>query len=118
MSAPSCCLISHSLQQGVGPADANRLLAGEMARRGLRVSLCGLSDSTTPTVHSEELDIGGHSIPTLRIPQSAEWEGRCEALRTFLDQQQPKWVAIRFIPYSLNPKGIVCGKLPTLFRES
>lgn len=107
MSVPSCCLISHSLEEGVGPADANRLLAAEMNRRGWRISLCALSDSSTQMLHSGELTIGETSLPALRIPQSTGWDDRCEALRAFLKQQQPMWVIIRFIPYSLNPKGIV-----------
>ncbi len=107
MSVPSCCLISHSLQQGVGPADANRLLAAEMARRGWRVSLCGLNDSSIPTVRTEEMNICETSLPALQIPQVMGWDDRCEALRVFLEQQQSEWVIFRFIPYSLNPKGIV-----------
>ena len=119
MSNPSCCLVSHTLQQGVGPADANRLLASELARRGWRVSLCGLNDSTVPAVRAEEMNIYGTPLPTFRIPQTMGWDERCEAFRGFMEQQQPGFVIVRFIPYSLNPKGIVwkaSGSLPKVLR--
>ena len=119
MSIPSCCLVSHTLQQGVGPADANRLLASELARRGWRVSLCGLNDPTVPAVRAEEMNIYGTPLPTFRIPQTMGWDERCEAFRGFMEQQQPGFVIVRFIPYSLNPKGIVwkaSGSLPKVLR--
>ena len=119
MSAPSCCLVSHTLQQGVGPADANRLLASELAKRGWRVSLCGLNDSTVPAAGTEEMNIYGMPLPTFRIPQSMGWEERCRAFREFMEQQQPGFAIIRFIPYSLNPKGIVwkaSSYLPKVLR--
>ena len=119
MSNPSCCLVSHTLQQGVGPADANRLLASELTRRGWRVSLCGLNDPTVPAVRAEEMNIYGTPLPTFRIPQTMGWDERCEAFRGFMEQQQPGFVIVRFIPYSLNPKGIVwkaSGSLPKILR--
>ena len=107
MKSPSCCLVSHTLQEGVGPADANRLLAAELAKRGYRVSLCGLNDGTISAVRAVEMEICGTTLPTLHIPRAMGWGERCEVFRGFLDQQQPSHVVFRFIPYSLNPKGIV-----------
>ncbi len=114
MKAPSCCLVSHTLQEGVGPADANRLLAAELAKRGYRVSLCGLNDSSTSAVRAEEMDICGVSLPTLHIPRAMGWRERCEVFGRFLEEQQPGHVIVRFIPYSLNPKGIVWTAANTL----
>lgn len=107
MTSQSCCLISHSLQKGVGPADANLLLAAELTRRGYRVSLCGLNDDGASQLRTEEADVDGMEIHALRIPKSLNWETRCKAFRGFLDEQQVSSAIIRFIPYSLNPKGIV-----------
>ena len=119
INVPSCCLVSHTLKIGVGPADANRLLAGELMQRGYRVSLCGLNDSSVTRVCAEEMSIHGTRVPVLNIPRAIQWPDRRDALRRFLEQQQPAHVIFRFIPYSLNPKGIVwaaAGSLPQAFR--
>ena len=119
MNAPSCCLVSHTLQAGVGPADANRLLAVELAKRGYRVSLCGLNDSTAPAVRADALSIHGTPFPALHIPQAIGWDERRDLFRDFLEEQQPGHVLFRFIPYSLNPKGIIrkaANSLPHALR--
>lgn len=107
MTPASCCLLSHTLQKGIGPADANLLLAAEFTRRGFPVSLCGLSDPTRSTAHTESRLIGSVTVPALHLAASQDWSGRCEAFRDFLDAHGSDLVIIRFIPYSLNPKGIV-----------
>ena len=116
MSLPSCCLVSHTLQQGVGPADANRLLAAELAKRGHRVSLCGLNDPAAPAVRAEEMDICGTPLPALHIPQAMGWDERGKAFGGFLEEQRPDFTIVRFIPYSLNPKGIVWKASDTLSK--
>ena len=119
MSTPSCCLVSHTLQAGIGPADANRLLAVELAKRGYRVSLCGLNDSNASAIREGELDIHGIQFSTLEIPQAIEWSARCDRVRDFLAKEKSEHVLFRFIPFSLNTKGIVWeagNSLPTALR--
>ena len=119
MALPSCCLVSHTLQNGIGPADANLLLAAELTKRNHRVSLCGLSDGRRTTVESESRLIHDVTVNALHIPEAISWEERCEALRNFLAEQELDFVIIRFIPYSLNPKGIVwkaANSLPKVLR--
>ena len=120
MSALSCCLVSHTLQSGIGPADANLLLAGEFAQRGHRVSLCGLSDAKRTAVHAESRLIHNATVNALHIPEAMDWQERCDVFHAFLDAEQPSFVIIRFIPYSLNPKGIVwkaAHTLPKVLRD-
>ncbi len=64
-------------------------------------------DSSATVVLTETILVYGVSLPVLHIPRSLGWEQRCAALRAYLDEQQPRHVIFRFIPYSLNPKGIV-----------
>ena len=120
MTLPSCCLVSHTLQNGIGPADANLLLASELAKRNHRVSLCGLSDGRRTLVESEIRLIHEQPVNALHIPNAISWEIRCDAFRNFLAEQKPDFVIIRFIPYSLNPKGIVwkaANFLPEVLRD-
>jgi hypothetical protein len=107
MKCLSCCLLSHTLQPGVGPADANLLLAEEFASRGHRVSLCGLNDRQITQARAEELICGGTRIPALSLPETMSWSHRRRLLRDFLEKENPDHVILRFIPYSLNRKGIV-----------
>ena len=107
MTTPSCCLVSHTLQNGIGPADANRLLAGELAVRNYRVSLCGINDANIPQIHTERMVLSGREVNAQHIPQTLGWEKQCAEFRRFLDAESPDVLAIRFIPYSLDPKGIV-----------
>ncbi len=119
MNASSCCLVSHTLRKGVGPADANRLLAAELARRGHRVSLCAIRDSDVSEVSEGEANVFGIFIPTFQIPEAMGWIERCELLGGYLEKHRPGHVIVRFIPYSLHPKGIVwsaANSLPHVLR--
>ena len=119
MTLPSCCLVSHTLQNGIGPADANLLLADELTKRNHRVSLCGLSDGRRTKVESEIRRIHDQTVNALHIPEAISWQERCDAFRNFLSEHEPDFVIIRFIPYSLNPKGIVwqaANSLPNVLR--
>ena len=121
MTPASCCLVSHTLQNGIGPADANLLLAAELTKRNHRVSLCGLSDGRRSEVESESRVIHNQTVNALHIPEAISWEERCDAFRRFLTEQNPDFVIIRFIPYSLNPKGIVwkaANALPKVLHGS
>lgn len=114
MKAQSCCLVSHTLQEGVGPADANRLLAAEFAKRGWQVSVCGLNDPRISSPRADAIDVYGQRVPAWHIPQAIGWRERCAALQEYLERQQPSHVIFRFIPYSLNPKGIVWAAATSL----
>ncbi len=107
MAPTSCCLVSHTLQNGIGPADANLLLATELIKRSHRVTLCGLSDSRRTKVESESRFIHDALINALHIPEALGWQERCEVFRDFLEKEKPAFIIVRFIPYSLNPKGVV-----------
>ncbi len=107
MAAASCCLVSHTLQNGIGPADANLLLATELIKRKYRVSLCGLSDRRQTKIESESRVIHDAAVNALQIPEALGWHERCDAFRDFLNKENPAFIIVRFIPYSLNPKGIV-----------
>ena len=85
MTPASCCLVSHTLQNGIGPADANLLLAAELTRRGHPISLCSLSDPTRSAPHTESMPIGGITVPALHLAASQEWTERCKAFRDFLN---------------------------------
>ena len=120
MTLPSICLVSHTLQHGIGPADANLLLAAELTKRNHRVSLCGLSDGKRTKVEAESRLIGEVKVNALHIPEAVSWNERGDAFRNFLAEQRPDFVIIRFIPYSLNPKGIVwkaANSLPKLLQD-
>lgn len=121
MSHLSCCLVSHTLESGIGPADANVLLARELLSRGHAVSLCALNDPRRMDVLTESRLVGDSSVNTLHIPESLTWEQKAKHLRTFLEEAKPGFILFRFIPYSLNPKGIVWNAakfLPQVFRDT
>lgn len=119
MHLPSCCLISSTLQAGIGPSDANRLLAAEFKRMGLGVSLCSLHDPAVHRVENGELDLDGFALPALRIPASVPWPGKVSRVGEFFGEQEPEWLILRFISYSFQRKGIVLAAarhFPAMFR--
>lgn len=48
-------------------------------------------------------------VPELRLPAGTAWSDRLDRLRTELDEFDPDWISLQFVPYSFHPRGWVHG---------
>ncbi len=92
-----------------GVGDYTRRLAGEMIRQGHQVAAVALNDT-----HLQELLMGrqhseGVDLPVLRIP--ADWKPglRLEYVRIWIEEFDPDWLSLQFVPFSFHPKGLSFG---------
>lgn len=93
-------------RDGVG--DYTRLLAQECVRQGCECCLISLNDKfiSQPTNSGHDT---GDKIPVLRLPACLNWSQRIVSAKNFVDQFNPDWVSLQFVPYGYQAKGIVFG---------
>lgn len=101
-------------KDGVG--DYTRRLAGEMIRKGLPASIVSIHDR-----YSSELFVGFQSdeetaVPVLRIPSSSSKKTLLFNVKRYIDQQNPVWISLQYVPFSFHPKGLHFG-LSGLLKE-
>ena len=101
-------------KDGVG--DYTRRICGELCRWGQNVQIVSLYDhdviSFTPENQMIELTL----VMTQRIPSSITNKQRFAHLQTIINNFEPEWISLQFVPYSFNPKGLPFW-LPSFLRR-
>ena len=93
-------------QDGVG--DYTRTLAAECVRRGHEVALLSLAEKEKIAEPTQS------AFPTLRLTP-AEWHADAGVrARCWLDEFQPDWVSLQFVPYSFDPRGFFHASIAPL----
>ncbi|KJD34914.1 hypothetical protein PW52_12460 [Tamlana sedimentorum] len=122
--------ICGSLEPGKdGVGDYTRRLCAELAKQGVLVSMLAYNDKhLTETVDKHRIS-ENTKIPCLRLPHTYSSKLRCEAAKLWVDDFNPDWVSLQFVPYSYHDKGIpfrlasqlkmICGtrKFQVMFHE-
>lgn len=91
-------------QDGVG--DYTRRLAATCVKLGSEAVIVGLSDQGVSRTLEQEQGYEGTSVMCCRLPASASWPRRLVTMRGFVNQFQPDWVSLQFVPYAFHPKGL------------
>lgn len=99
-----------SLKPGCdGVGDYTRRLAGELISIGHKAGIIALNDQYT----TEEINSGQQSndfeIPVLRLPAQWPSKKRFERAGIWIDDFNPEWLSIQFVPFSFHPKGLSFG---------
>ncbi len=91
-------------RDGVG--DYTRRLAGELMRLGHSVGMLALKDSFVNEFDfTDQLD-GEVKITSLRLPAHFAEATRLQKAYIWIDEQNPQWVSLQYVPYSYQSKGI------------
>jgi hypothetical protein len=99
-----------SLAQGRdGVGDYTRRLAGELVRQGHSSVIVGLNDPQIREVVFESQIIENVSISVLRLPGTMPWNKRMVESRKWLDNFNPDWVSLQFVPFGFNRRGLCFG---------
>ena len=91
-------------KDGVG--DYTRRLCGELLRIGYDARMLALCDNHSTSFKYENQVIGEGSVVVHRIPVSSSKEQRFLWSQDTLNEFQPDWISLQFVPYSFNPRGL------------
>ncbi|WP_017733603.1 glycosyltransferase family protein [Nafulsella turpanensis] len=96
-----------SLEPGCdGVGDYVRRLAGEFIRQGHKAAALALNDQHLEWELLGVQEIEGLELPVLRVP--ANWSGRRRFGRAkeWIQDFDPDWLSLQFVPFSFHPKGL------------
>lgn len=87
-------------RDGVG--DYTRLLAGELATRGVAVGVLAIAD---PHVHDERRE-RREGYDVLRLPASWGWRRRTASARGFVREVDPSWASLQLVSWAYQRYGV------------
>ncbi len=94
-------------KDGVG--DYTRRLAGELIRQGHEAAIIALNDKYVKSIlNSVQLD-ENTSIPVLRLPNVLSWKKKIEVAGKWIDDFDPEWLSLQFVPFAFQKKGLPFG---------
>ena len=91
-------------KDGVG--DYTRRLCGELIRTEHKVQILSLCDNYSPSFTNIKQFAEGSLIEVYRIPMASSIKQRILWTQEILNNFQPDWISLQFVPYSFNPKGV------------
>lgn len=91
-------------KDGVG--DYTRRLCGELLRSGHKTRILALCDDYSTSFADENQVVEGNGIVVHRIPMSFSNKQRFLWSQDILNDFQPDWISLQFVPYSFNSKGL------------
>ncbi|RYY07743.1 MAG: glycosyltransferase family 1 protein [Sphingobacteriaceae bacterium] len=99
-----------SLEPGVdGVGDYTRRLATELIKQGHQIAALALDDQFTdkPIDHIEIADT--IELPVYRIPSKLSADKRFKLADEWIENFNPEWLSLQFVPFSFNAKGLPFG---------
>lgn len=109
--------ICGSLEPGKdGVGDYTRRFCGQLIRTGHEVKIVSLCDYHADSFLFEYQEIEGIEIAVNRIPQDASKTLRVKCMQHIVNDFEPQWISLQYVPYSFNPKGVPVW-LPSFFRK-
>ncbi|MBC6609131.1 glycosyltransferase [Hymenobacter sp. BT188] len=101
-------------RDGVG--DYVRRLAVEVQQQGHLVQAIALKDyfTTAEIIESQQTPAG--DLITLRLPAIEEAALRFERAKQWIDNFNPDWLSLQFVPFSFHPKGLPFQLIKRLVR--
>jgi len=99
--------ICGSLEPGKdGVGDYTRRLACELIRKGNKVAILALYDRNFKGIKKEMQEHEGIDIPVLRLGANESYKDRFFKSRKWLDNFNPEWLSLQFVPFSFQDKGL------------
>lgn len=101
-------------QDGVG--DYTRRLAGEVIRQGHKARIIALFDKTVLDITNVIQTDESTEIPTLRIPFKYANNQRFSEAKKWIDNFDPQWLSLQYVPFSFHDKGLHFGLSKKLIK--
>ena len=94
-------------RDGVG--DYTRRLAGELISKGHEAGILALNEKYISTEINCKQKSGIYDIPVLRLSASFTYRQRLQSARLWIDEHNPEWLSLQFVPYAFHTKGMPFG---------
>jgi hypothetical protein len=91
-------------RDGVG--DYTRRLAGELIRQGHQAAIAAIHDRWVDLPFTGTQDLEGTHLPVQRVPSSWPAKRRLKFLKGWMDQFNPSWISLQFVPFSFQARGL------------
>lgn len=91
-------------KDGVG--DYTRRLCGNLSSKGHKTIIVALCNNHSKLFFNERQEIEGNEILVYHIPVYSSVKQRFIWCQSILNEFQPDWISLQFVPYSFNPKGL------------
>lgn len=94
-------------KDGVG--DYTRRFCAEIIRQGHEAAIIGINDKqiSGSTISDQKEDLV--HINVLRLSSTLQWNDRIKQATLFLENFNPDWVSLQFVPYGFQAKGLPIG---------
>jgi hypothetical protein len=92
-----------------GVGDYTRRLAGGLIKNGNTIAIIALNDKQTDSVFTCVQQSEGVDIEVMRIPSSLPESERARNAKKYVDQFDPEWLSLQFVPFGFHPKGLKLG---------
>ncbi|MFM6984733.1 MAG: hypothetical protein ACKOXF_11420 [Chitinophagaceae bacterium] len=105
--ASGLLFICGSLQPGAdGIGDYTRRIAGELKKKGFKVSIIAFNDKQTDIILSETQKVDNTVVDVLRLPSKTNVNYKLELASEWIRMQNPEWISIQFVLYAFNNRGL------------
>ena len=112
--------ICGSLEPGRdGVGDYIRRLSLEIVRHGHQVALTAINDRHIQELQKDIIECADGNIVMLRLPELLAENNKIELLEQWINEQDPDWLSLQFVPFSFHRRGLIFGlakKLKSLGR--
>lgn len=98
------CGSAEQSKDGVG--DYTRRLCGALIRLGHNAQILSICDLYLDSFSKEYQQVEDTEVQVYRIPSSATLSQRFICTQDVLNNFQPDWISLQFVPYSFHPKGL------------
>jgi len=113
--------ICGSLEPGRdGVGDYTRRLARELTNNSVNIAIAAINDGHILDTVQNKWSIGDSEIDILRLPASMDDDQSFNLLKKKVDQFDPQWLSVQYVPFSFHSKGLPFGfakRLATLTKD-
>jgi hypothetical protein len=102
--------ICSSLEPGHdGVGDYARRLAAALIRAGHSCAVLSLADRHVAQQYAGMQQADGVDVPVMRLSSVIEIKQRFALAKEWVDEVNPEWLSLQFVPFGYHPKGLMTG---------
>lgn len=106
----SIIFICGSGEQGKdGVGDYTRLLACALTELGLVTAVLAINDKHIDAYAQEKVLTSGGIVNVYRFPRVEKWTTKLNKAKKIIDELNPDWVSLQYVPFSFEDRGIPFG---------
>lgn len=99
-----------SLEQGRdGVGDYVRRLSFTLSETGYQVAIVAINDRYVMEIQENIIGEKDCAVSALRLPESLEAPEKQALLKNYIDQFNPDWLSLQYVPFSFHRKGLCFG---------